>query len=340
MLGGVPKSVGSKILNGKQTPSFKQFLAMERMFDTPVNQLMKMRCYEEACEGGDGDFLGVPKKQQRLIDLYKKVPVGEMISNHWVGVHDRNDPDEMLRAFEPFVSDSEKHGGLAHKSHSDDVVWSNLQRAWWLHVRTLGKDMKTSGSYSASNVEQAILRLKDVMINDGKPIEAVRILDQVGIRMVFVECKNSCIDAVCTWLDEQTPVIGMTLRFDRIDNFWFVLRHELAHVQQGYADCLPVDCDLGKKAIHKLEDEANAIAQEFCAPAKLVERFLLGCNGRITESTVAKYAKENKINPAVLAGQIRHRLARYNILNKMLTKYREELLLTAPKKDGWGYVAA
>ncbi len=26
------------------------------------------------------------------------------------------------------------------------------------------------------------------------------------------------------------PVIGMTLRYDRLDNFWFVLLHELGHI--------------------------------------------------------------------------------------------------------------
>jgi len=32
------------------------------------------------------------------------------------------------------------------------------------------------------------------------------------------------------WLDDKSPVIALSMRFDRIDNFWFVLRHELEHV--------------------------------------------------------------------------------------------------------------
>ncbi|KAI1694314.1 hypothetical protein Ddc_22202 [Ditylenchus destructor] len=47
----------------------------------------------------------------------------------------------------------------------------------------------------------------------------------------FVEAlSGSKIDGACFWLDAHKPVIGMTLRFDRIDNFWFVLRHEIEHV--------------------------------------------------------------------------------------------------------------
>ena len=30
--------------------------------------------------------------------------------------------------------------------------------------------------------------------------------------------------------DTGCPVIGLTLRYDRLDNFWFVLLHELGHV--------------------------------------------------------------------------------------------------------------
>jgi Zn-dependent peptidase ImmA (M78 family) len=31
-------------------------------------------------------------------------------------------------------------------------------------------------------------------------------------------------------LDDMFPVIALTLRYDRLDNFWFVLFHELAHI--------------------------------------------------------------------------------------------------------------
>ena len=62
-----------------------------------------------------------------------------------------------------------------------------------------------------------------------------RILTESGIRFVIVEALSSSkIDGVCFWLDDFSPVIGLTLRFDRIDNFWFVLRHELEHVIQRH----------------------------------------------------------------------------------------------------------
>src|SRR3546814_19604704 len=62
------------------------------------------------------------------------------------------------------------------------------------------------------------------------------ILTACGVRLVIVEVlPNAKIDGVCTWLDENSPVIGMSTLYDRLDNFWFVLRHEIEHVLWGKA---------------------------------------------------------------------------------------------------------
>ena len=58
-----------------------------------------------------------------------------------------------------------------------------------------------------------------------------RIMAECGIRYIIVEkLPKARIDGVCFWLDDNSPVIGMSLQRDTIDNFWFVLRHEIEHV--------------------------------------------------------------------------------------------------------------
>ena len=58
-----------------------------------------------------------------------------------------------------------------------------------------------------------------------------RLMAECGVRFVIVEVlPQAKIDGACFWLDANSPVIGMSARFDRIDNFWFVLRHEIEHV--------------------------------------------------------------------------------------------------------------
>ena len=59
-----------------------------------------------------------------------------------------------------------------------------------------------------------------------------KILAECGIRYVVVEkLPRARIDGACFWID-GAPVIGMALQRDMIDNFWFVLRHEIEHVLQ------------------------------------------------------------------------------------------------------------
>jgi HTH-type transcriptional regulator/antitoxin HigA len=58
-----------------------------------------------------------------------------------------------------------------------------------------------------------------------------RVLAKAGIRFLVVEASpNTKIDGVCLWLDKTSPVIAMSLRYDRIDWFWFTLLHEIDHV--------------------------------------------------------------------------------------------------------------
>src|SRR6202041_1370154 len=99
---------------------------------------------------------------------------------------------------------------------------------------------------------------------------------------VLVEAlATSKIDGVCVWLNEKAPVIGMSLRFDRIDNFWFVLRHELEHVIQKHGQSsVMMDANLeGDRAgtgssVTEEERIANAAAAEFCVPQAQLQHFI------------------------------------------------------------------
>ena len=338
MLGGIPKSVGSKIKNGKQAPSFIQMAVLAEIFEVSVQDIAIMRMAEET---NNNRNKVISDEQHKVIQIYKKVPVYELIRNNWAGVQDRNDLAEMNRAMEPYANDIEHSQVLAHKTHPDDTKLSNLQTAWVLRSRQLATEFKVEREFNKAYLDDCVAELKQLMLS-GENIGAVpKTLAKYGIRLVLVECKNSKIDAACTWLSESQPVITMTLRFDRIDNFWFVLRHEIAHIEQGYNAVTTVDYDMGSgNQTKKFEVEANDKAQEFCAPRHLVERFITQANGRLSEKNVEAFARENNMLAAVLAGQIRHRLSKYNILTKLQTPFRKELVEKAPVVDGWGIVPA
>jgi HTH-type transcriptional regulator / antitoxin HigA len=162
-----------------------------------------------------------------------------------------------------------------------------------------------------------------------------RILAEAGVRFLIVETlPGAKIDGVCFWLNDKSPVIAMTLRFDRIDNFWFVLRHEIEHVLQGHGKTkVMLDSDLGGEATGDVvmsEEEmiANAAAADFCVPKKMMDAFV---------ARKAPFAKMISAHPGLIAGQIRHRTKSYNRFQNYLVKVRA-LVLPGAVVDGWGNV--
>lgn len=72
---------------------------------------------------------------------------------------------------------------------------------------------------------------------------------------------------------DGTPIIGLTLRNDRIDNFWFTLIHEVAHIWKHMDDnSEAILDDLERPSEDKREAEANRIAREAFIPRSIWKR--------------------------------------------------------------------
>ena len=136
----------------------------------------------------------------------------------------------------------------------------------------------------------------------------------------------------------------MTLRLDRLDNFCFVLRHEIEHILRGdgqEATFSPVD-ELGEDKIDtnlpECERLANEAAGEFCVPRALLDSFMARKSSFISERDVLNFAARIQIHPAVVVGQIQHKTNKYGLLRKYQKSIKERLL-PWKFKDGWGHFA-
>src|SRR3546814_13350101 len=100
--------------------------------------------------------------------------------------------------------------------------------------------------YSDAALRASLPRLSALLTAPEETRHVARILDECGVRFVVVEpIPGSRIDGACFWLPNKQPVVALSLRLDRIDNFWFVLRHELEHVLRGHGQ----DRDLDRKSV-------------------------------------------------------------------------------------------
>jgi HTH-type transcriptional regulator/antitoxin HigA len=165
--------------------------------------------------------------------------------------------------------------------------------------------------------------------------------------LVVEALPSSKIDGVCIWLNERSPVIALSTRFDRIDNFWFVLRHELEHVirRHGLASSTTMlDTELeGERAgtSDNLEDEervANEAAADFCVPKKMMDAFYSRKAAVVREADIVAFSRMIKVHPGLIAGQLRHRTGKYHLWQNHLVKIRS---IVSPNAitDGWGDLA-
>jgi HTH-type transcriptional regulator / antitoxin HigA len=151
------------------------------------------------------------------------------------------------------------------------------------------------------------------------PVRAVELLRSNGIAVVFEErMVGSHLDGAAMLLDGKIPVIGMTLRHDRLDNFWFVLLHELAHIvchrEQGLRDGF-FD-DEGAASTDALEKEAD----EFAGNALIPDEVWNGSFVRFTKSRdhVTDFAKRNRVGISVVAGRIRNERKEYSLFTDLI----------------------
>lgn len=191
--------------------------------------------------------------------------------------------------------------------------------AWECRILSLASEIELEHQYEDGLInEQWITALAQESGKDDGPICAKEKLAEVGITLVVEpHLPNTHLDGAAL-LYSKGPVIGLTLRYDRLDNFWFVLFHELFHIikhlrkskLEGIFD------DLDIVSTDRLEEEANSLAAEVLIPK---ERWdcALARYVRSPESITAM-AKELNISPAIVAGRIRHEAKNYIILNDLV----------------------
>jgi HTH-type transcriptional regulator/antitoxin HigA len=137
--------------------------------------------------------------------------------------------------------------------------------------------------------------------------KVVELLLEYGVIVVFERhLPKTKLDGAAMSLDGIYAVIGMTARHDRIDNFWFVLLHELGHIIRHWPRVVGegvVDEDAGSDSDELIEKEAD----EFAENAILPRTTWHGSTVRFAKlpDAVAKFAARYELHPALIAGRIR-----------------------------------
>lgn len=191
--------------------------------------------------------------------------------------------------------------------------------AWQARVIYKTKRQKLQNKFSPNIMTVEWFReLAKLSIYKDGPIQAMNFLTLSGIHFIVLRhLQQTHLDgAAMRHPDGVTPIIACTLRHDRLDNFWFVLFHELAHLHlhfNTYDEIDYFDYDIDKLS-NDIEKEADEFALNSLIPSDLWE----SCLSRFSlDLDAVRYeAKNLQIHPAILAGRIRREQNNYMILNE------------------------
>jgi len=151
---------------------------------------------------------------------------------------------------------------------------------------------------------QLFTELASMSAQKDGPVQAVSKLSELGIAVVFeAPLKGTSIDGASLLRDSGFPVIAMSLRHDRVDNFWFTLLHELAHVWKHLDSSNIYLDDMEVISTDASEKEANRIARDALIPRSRWAR--TAAYREPTKANVRLTAEKLGVAPAIVAGRIR-----------------------------------
>ena len=338
---GAPEQAVNLIVSGKRGISPEMAKALGDAFDVHPDFFANLQKAYDMSRARNPD--PAISRRARLQSSY---PVREMIKRGWLLDTDATMLEaQMARFFEARSADEIPHimEHAAKKTSYDDIPPAQL--AWLYRVKQIANSM-SAVRYSEKALREALPRLKELASEPEEARHVSRILMECGVRFIIVEClPNSKIDGVCFW-QNSSPVIGMSLRHDRIDNFWFVLRHEIEHVLQkhGHNASPIIDAELeGDRAsdsdlVSAQERVANAAAADFCIPRAEIDSFIARKTPFFSERDVIGFARRLQVHPGIVVGQIKNKTKRWELLRKYLVKIRQ-FVLPGAMVDGWGQAA-
>jgi HTH-type transcriptional regulator/antitoxin HigA len=279
------------------------------------------------------DGLGIPprvllREPTTEVDLSEaqKFPIGEMVKRGWLpgfkgSVREAREQLENLVPAFLRLADGVGLRLALNRQHirSGSQMDPYALAAWRIRVASLAMS-ENLPAYQKNTVTLTFLRelVRLSYLSEG-PRLAKEFLNKNGIHLIVEpHLPGTFLDGAAFKLPNGAPVVAVTLRYDRLDSFWFTLCHECAHIGL-HLDKDGVEVffdDLVKSGNDKCEKEADKLATEALIPAKQWAESRL--DEKHTPDAVRAFAEKLRISPAIPAGRIRFEKNDYRILKDLV----------------------
>lgn len=277
------------------------------------------------------DLGSAAKKDEAVVKraaLYEKAPVRELARRGWItATKDVTVLEEEVCRFLRISNLDESPTVAMCARKSDSYAENNAAvTAWYYRALSLAEEASVA-KFDAAGMNDGLFRLRE-LAKDERGVEGVvSCCADMGVRLVFVRhLPQSKVDGAAFWLPGDQPAVAMSLRYGRLDYFWFTLMHELMHI--WYGDEVTIDCDLQQtEDLPPHELRANKVAAEVLVPAKEFASFVAKAGPNFQEREILAFAEAVEIHPAIVVGQLRHRrYVRWDRFTNLIPSVRERLV--------------
>jgi HTH-type transcriptional regulator / antitoxin HigA len=307
------KSKVSEVLSGKRTLSLNMIRNLSEKLGIPADVLIKepLNNFPDDAIMEHGQFFPFTEMFNRgwFSDFFK----GELSEA-------KEQKEELLNQFFGIFRTNRCTCALNRKSEcgKEDNHIEDLLLAWRIRVMNLSLKEKLPKWNKKNLTSDFFSSLVHLSYLDDGPKLAKEYLNKAGFHIIIEKHLNKThLDGSSMFMPDGSPVIALTLRYDRLDSFWFTICHELAHLMLHFNDETEVFFDdMTGVLTEKREKEADTYAKNILIPEK--EWGKAGLSIVSTVEQIKYFAERNRLCTAIPAGRIRFENHNYAVFTNLI----------------------
>jgi HTH-type transcriptional regulator/antitoxin HigA len=328
IIGMSPKTV-NQLINHKQPITFETAQRLSMAFGQSVHFWINQETIYRLHMEEQKDI-----SVETRANIYKSMPIREMINKGWLKSFQKI--EGLVQQVKKFwdidtldFSFLDDKARLPNFRKSEAFEQYNIYFAlnWAQMAKKCARKYDVEQPYSKSDLQKLAEDLSEYTIREDGVRQFLNALNAAGVKFfVLSHLQKTYIDGA-SFFGGDIPVIVYTRRYDRIDNFWFTIAHEIAHVllHLKEKDDLFIDSQDKDTSDIKVEQEANELAANMVKAHDILEYFRR-MKKYISKDRVTQCAQALNVSEALIVGVLQHhgQLSRKN-LNRFKTKVSNQI---------------
>jgi len=302
MIMGRPEQAISEIINAEKQITPQTAIELSKAFGTSAEFWINLEANYQLWLAAREEE---PKPIERNARLYSLAPVSELKRLTWLP--DTDDIDELERAYLDLMAirslDRTPSPVVSLRKSGVKDADSRHQVIWIKRVEHLVRDQRV-GRFAATSLKKAMPRLLQYSEKAEDAVEVPGFLMALGIRFALVpHLSKTYLDGAVFRLDGN-PVVALTLRYDRVDCFWFTLTHELAHLVAGHQGAFLETIYDRQGPVGREEAGADKLARDWLVDPEKYNSFVERTRPSYSGRKIREFAGSIGRHPAIVLGRL------------------------------------